>query len=142
MELLTPLDDYIRQKNALSRQEIIQLGIDLCKALAFCQNGRILHRDIKPGNIFVSERGDFKLGDFGTAQYLDRASDSTVRGTYAYMAPEVYRGEGYGFPADLYCHPQLESKQQAASVLAEWIQPAEDEAWEREQKQMNTESAG
>ena len=36
----------------------------------------------------------------------------------------------------------LESKQQAASVLAEWIQPAEDEAWAREQKQMNTESAG
>ena len=102
MELLTPLDDYIRQKNALSRQEIIQLGIDLCKALAFCQNGRILHRDIKPGNIFVSERGDFKLGDFGTAQYLDRASDSTVRGTYAYMAPEVYKGKGCGFPADLY----------------------------------------
>ena len=41
-----------------------------------------------------------------------------------------------------YCHPQMESKQQAASVLAEWIQPAEDEAWEREQKQMNTESVG
>ena len=41
-----------------------------------------------------------------------------------------------------YCHPQMESKQRAASVLAEWIQPAEDEAWEREQKQMNTESVG
>ena len=102
MELLTPLDDYIRQKNALSRQEIIQLGIDLCKALAFCQNGRILHRDIKPGNIFVSERGDFKLGDFGTAQFLHRASDFTVRGTHAYMAPEVYKGEDCGFRADLY----------------------------------------
>ena len=41
-----------------------------------------------------------------------------------------------------YCHPQLESKQQAASVLAEWIQPAEDEAWAREQAQMKTDSAG
>ena len=102
MELLTPLDDYIRQKKSLSRQEIIQLGIDLCKALALCQKGRILHRDIKPGNIFVSERGDFKLGDFGTAQFLDSASDFTVRGTCAYMAPEVYKGEGCGFPADLY----------------------------------------
>ena len=102
MELLTPLDDYIRQKKFLPRQEIIKLGIDLCKALELCQKCRILHRDIKPGNIFVSERGDFKLGDFGTAQYLDRASDSTVRGTYTYMAPEVYKGEGCGFPSDLY----------------------------------------
>lgn len=102
MELLTPLEQYIRQKKSLSRQEIIKLGIDLCKALELFQKYRILHRDIKPGNIFVSERGDFKLGDFGTAQYLDRASDSTVRGTYAYMAPEVYKGKGCGFPADLY----------------------------------------
>ena len=102
MELLTPLDDYIRQKKFLPRQEIIKLGIDLCKALELFQKYRILHRDIKPGNIFVSERGDFKLGDFGTAQYLDRASDSTARGTYAYMAPEVYKGKGCGFPADLY----------------------------------------
>lgn len=79
MELLTPLEQYIRQKKSLSRQEIIKLGIDLCKALELFQKYRILHRDIKPGNIFVSERGDFKLGDFGTAQYphSDGAADPT-----------------------------------------------------------------
>lgn len=106
MELLTPLNRYLRQQT-LSRQEVIKLGIDLCKALELCWIHNIVHRDIKPGNIFVSKYGDFKLGDFDTAQVLDRSSSSTssgstVRGTYDYMAPEVYRGEKYGFSADLY----------------------------------------
>ena len=58
------------------------------------------------------------------------------------VAAELLGHADTSFLERTYCHPQLESKQQAASVLAEWIQPAEDEAWEREQKQMNTESAG
>ena len=58
------------------------------------------------------------------------------------VAAELLGHAGTSFLERTYCHPQLESKQRAASVLAEWIQPAEDEAWEREQKQMNTESAG
>ena len=58
------------------------------------------------------------------------------------MAAELLGHADTSFLERTYCHPQLESKQQAASVLAEWIQPAEDEAWAREQAQMKTDSAG
>ena len=58
------------------------------------------------------------------------------------VAAELLGHADTSFLERTYCHPQLESKQQAASVLAEWIQPAEDEAWAREQAQMKTDSAG
>ena len=103
MELLTPLNSYIQEKKAMSRQEIIKLGIDLCKALELCQKYNIIHRDIKPENIFVSDNGDFKLGDFGIARTIDRTvSGLSKKGTFNFMAPEVYRGEAYGFSVDLY----------------------------------------
>lgn len=67
---------------------------------------------------------------------------SVANNTSKQVTAELLGHADTSFLERTYCHPQLESKQQAASVLAEWIQPAEDEAWEREQKQMNTESAG
>ena len=103
MELLTPLDDYIRQKKALSRQEIIRLGIDLCKALELCQKYNIIHRDVKPENILVSENGDFKLGDFGVARTVEKTmSGLSKQGSFPYMAPEVEKGEAYGSTVDIY----------------------------------------
>ena len=103
MELLTPLDDYIRQKKTISRQEIIQLGIDLCKALELCQKHNIIHRDVKPENILVSENGDFKLGDFGVARTVEKTmSGLSKQGSYPYMAPEVEKGEAYGSTVDIY----------------------------------------
>lgn len=102
MELLTPLDRYVRQKGGLSPQETVRLGIDLCRALEMCRRHNVVHRDIKPDNIFVSEDGTFKLGDFSVAGVRSGASGrSEVRGTPSYMAPEVYRGGEGDFPADL-----------------------------------------
>ncbi|MBQ6583148.1 MAG: serine/threonine-protein kinase [Mogibacterium sp.] len=102
MELLTPLNDYIRE-NKISLADIIRIGTDICRALEFCEKKNILHRDIKPENIFYSEQGSFKLGDFGIARQLDATSASTARrGTIAYMAPEVFKGERYNSTADLY----------------------------------------
>lgn len=103
MELLTPLDQYMKD-HTLTGRDVIQLGIDMCTALERCQKFRIIHRDIKPANIFISEQGDFKLGDFGIAKVLEKhtALDLSKKGTYNYMAPEVYRGEDYNFSVDLY----------------------------------------
>ena len=87
----------------LSRRDVIQLGIDLCRALELCQKYNIIHRDIKPENIFVSDNGDFKLGDFGIARTIERTmSGLSKKGTYNYMAPEIYRGSEYGFSVDIY----------------------------------------
>ncbi len=102
MELLTNLIDYIRE-NEIVKKDIIKLGIDMCKALELCQKYNIVHRDIKPENIFISENGDFKLGDFGIARQVERTmSGLSQKGTFTYIAPEVYKGEAYGSSVDIY----------------------------------------
>jgi len=102
MELLTPLFDYSKSQS-FTRQTIIKLGMDICSALEICQKHNIVHRDIKPENIFVSDLGDFKLGDFGIARTVEKTSGGlSKKGTYTYMAPEVYRGEEYGPSVDIY----------------------------------------
>ena len=102
MELLNPLLEYA-YAHPFSRRDIIKLGVDLCRALELCQKYNIIHRDIKPENIFVSDSGDFKLGDFGIARTVEKTmSGLSKKGTYSYMAPEVYRGAAYGFGVDIY----------------------------------------
>lgn len=102
MELLTPLLTYAYQ-HPFARRDIIRLGIDICRALELCQRYNTIHRDIKPENIFVSQNGDFKLGDFGIARTIERTmSGLSKKGTYSYMAPEVYRADEYGFSVDIY----------------------------------------
>lgn len=104
MEYLTSLSTYIRQeKGRLAKRDIIKLGIDICKSLEACQKYNIIHRDIKADNIFISEDGEFKLGDFGIARVIER-KDQTLskKGTSAYMAPEVYKGQTYTSAVDIY----------------------------------------
>lgn len=101
MELLTPLLKKLEAVQAES--QIIQLGKDICNALIACQERNIIHRDIKPQNIFISDNGKFKLGDFGIARRMEKTTHATVGiGTYAYMAPEVAKNEPYGKTADIY----------------------------------------
>lgn len=102
MELLTPLSSYIKT-NDVTEETVINLGKDISKALVMLNKHNIIHRDIKLENIFVSENGDFKLGDFGTARIIEKTVDNrTKTGTYMYMAPEVIRSEPYGAKADIY----------------------------------------
>ena len=102
MEYLTSFMEYYAGKN-LTEKEVMKLGIDLCKSLEYCGQLHIIHRDIKPENIFVSRFGDFKLGDFGIARELEKTmSTLSKKGTYSYMAPEMYRGEQYDSRVDIY----------------------------------------
>ena len=102
MELLTSLPDYM-SKHSFNEASLIQMGIDLCRALELCEKHGIIHRDLKLANIFVSESGAFKLGDFGVARSMQNMEVSMSRkGTLAYMAPEVYYGGAYGHQADIY----------------------------------------
>lgn len=103
MELLTPL---LKRLDAVQQEkQIIKLGKDLCQALIMCQEKNIIHRDIKPQNIFIAEDGSFKLGDFGIARTMDKTTNAEITagiGTYSYMAPEVFQGQPYGRTADIY----------------------------------------
>ena len=87
MELLTPLVDLTSQSQ-MEENEVIKLGVDLCKALELCRMYDIIHRDIKPENIFIAANGDYKIGDFGVAKTIEKTKMGLSRkGTYMYMAP-------------------------------------------------------
>ena len=99
MELLSPLVSSMGK--GYDEQQVIKLGMDMCNALILCKNENIIHRDIKPQNIFVSKTGDYKLGDFGMAKIADKTVSGTKIGTFKYMAPEVYKSQPYGTSSDL-----------------------------------------
>jgi serine/threonine-protein kinase OSR1/STK39 len=81
---------------------------EVLKALAYFHEHRRLHRDVKPGNILVNERGEVKIADFGIAASLleqgqRKRARYTVIGTPCYMAPEVLSGNhGYTEKADIW----------------------------------------
>ena len=102
MELLESVSKRIRE-GKMDREETIKLGMDICCALdLLCQN-RIIHRDIKPQNLFVNANGDYKLGDFGTARSIAGTSTMmSVKGTFAYMAPEVMLNQKVSYASDIY----------------------------------------
>ena len=102
MELLESLTNRTVE-HPLPTEEVVKLGLNICSALKLCAKNSIIHRDIKPDNIFISPNGDYKLGDFGIARHLESAATfMSKKGTYTYMAPEVYKGEKYGATCDIY----------------------------------------
>ena len=107
MQLLQPLSEKLIGEsgcaNFLSQEEVVKLGIDICSALEICEKNNIIHRDIKIDNIFISANGDYKLGDFGIAKQLESTQgELSQKGTFSYMAPEIFRGESYDKRSDIY----------------------------------------
>ncbi len=101
MELLRDLPSIVTERFPLS--EAVKVGCDICNALEVCVRSKIIHRDIKPSNIFVNANGDYKLGDFGIARVLGGATAGvSKKGTYSYMAPEIYKCEPANFTSDIY----------------------------------------
>ena len=74
-----------------SIEEVVRLGIAVAEALAYAHRCGILHRDVKPSNIFVGKDGQVKLGDFGLACLAEEGS-SDKSGTKRFMAPELLTG--------------------------------------------------
>lgn len=102
MELLQDIGTYLLD-HKMTSHEVIKLGCDLCGALASCEKVNIIHRDIKIDNVFVTEFGNYKLGDFGIAKQLEKTQSAmSQKGTNMYMAPEVFRGENYNQTVDIY----------------------------------------
>lgn len=102
MELLTPVSLWLSTAGN-TPETVARIGRDICTALEILHGRNVIHRDIKPQNLFVNKTGDFKLGDFGIARTLSQVNSTlSIKGTPAYMAPEVFRGEPYGATADIY----------------------------------------
>lgn len=100
------LDDFVRTQN-LTEGLLIQMAKDILKALEALEEKSILHRDIKPGNIFIrwiAGNPRFILGDFGLARELTfQYGKVTPHGTRAFGAPEVLNGKALaGFHSDIF----------------------------------------
>lgn len=103
MEYLTPLEDFIQNADFLVH-DVVKLGLDILNGLRSCHNNGVIHRDIKDDNIFVSDKGEYKIGDFGVSKILkDSSKAESLKGTPNFLAPEVYLGkESYTKSVDLY----------------------------------------
>jgi serine/threonine protein kinase len=99
--------DQLNREGALSDREVGEIGADLCEALDHAHSRAVVHRDIKPQNVLVTEDGErrAKLMDFGVARLTDATALTAaggVVGTLAYMAPEQAEGREAGPESDVY----------------------------------------
>ncbi len=96
----------LRSDGPLQWPAVVEVGRQLCSALQFAHNHGVIHRDLKPGNLFLTADGVVKLGDFGIARDMenpDITSSGMTVGTHAYMAPEQIKGDiKISGKADLY----------------------------------------
>lgn len=98
------LQKMLAQKGVpFAEKQILEYFVQLLLALEYIHSKRVLHRDIKAQNIFLS-RGVVKLGDFGISKILEGSVDlaSTVIGTPYYMSPELLRNKPYGYKSDVW----------------------------------------
>ncbi|HEY2730703.1 MAG TPA: serine/threonine-protein kinase [Polyangia bacterium] len=98
------LAERVGAEGPLSVAHARRLALDLLAALGAAHERGIVHRDVKPPNVFYDAAGNAKLGDFGAAHLADFGQTQTggFFGTVAYMAPEQITGGAIGVAADLY----------------------------------------
>jgi tetratricopeptide (TPR) repeat protein len=85
--------------------QVLELGKGICKGIAFAHEQGLIHRDLKPGNVWLTKDGQPKIGDFGLALPLERSrltQEGTIVGTVAYLPPEQALGGEVTPRADLY----------------------------------------
>ena len=89
----------------LDREETARIGARVAAALAFVHDAGVIHRDVKPANVLLTEGGDVFLADFGIARLIDSTSITVTDrplGTPAYLSPEQVEGSRVGPSTDVY----------------------------------------
>jgi serine/threonine protein kinase len=97
--------ELLRDQGHLGVEQTVDIVTQACRGLDYAHRNGVVHRDVKPGNLLVSDTGVVKLADFGIARATDQSSITqvgSVLGTAAYLAPEQARGEEAGPRADIY----------------------------------------
>jgi serine/threonine-protein kinase len=97
--------ELLRDHGHLDVPQTIDVVTQACRGLDYAHRNGVVHRDVKPGNLLVSDSDVVKLADFGIARAVDQSSITqvgSVLGTAAYLSPEQARGDEAGPQADLY----------------------------------------
>ena len=104
----TTLADLLKEKGSLSPSQASDIALEVASALGFAHENGVVHRDIKPGNILISNSGQVKVADFGIARALGAAVEDgltqtgSVMGTATYLSPEQAQGAQPDPRSDLY----------------------------------------
>jgi serine/threonine protein kinase len=106
MELLegSPLQTILHKRKQLAPRDVARLGIQAAGGLQYAHEQRIVHRDVKTGNLFFTRRKRLKIMDFGLAKMVEevRRASTVIGGTPYYMAPEQAIGGTIDHRADIY----------------------------------------
>ena len=101
------LREMLREEPSISTDVALEITGEICRALDYSHRANIVHRDIKPGNVMITNQGQVKVMDFGIARAMGEAGQtmtqtSMVVGTAQYLSPEQARGEKADARSDLY----------------------------------------
>jgi serine/threonine-protein kinase len=91
-----------RPEKRLPVLETVQIGLDVLDALSYAHDAGVVHNDIKPGNLIMTDAGTIKVCDFGLARLLAEPAQRGMAGTPGFMSPEVRRGDPPGPRSDLF----------------------------------------
>ena len=96
------LESLIAREGALDLTRALDFTCQICNAVDHAHRQGVIHRDLRPGNVLVTENGFIKVADFGTSRFLEIAAHgTTVIGSPPYMAPEQFHGKAV-FASDVY----------------------------------------
>jgi polo-like kinase 1 len=99
------MNELLRRRKRLHELEVQCYAMQIISALKYLHGHRIIHRDLKLGNLFLNDKMEIKLGDFGLATKLDFDGEKkrTICGTPNYIAPEVLEGKsGHSYEVDVW----------------------------------------
>jgi len=98
------LHDFIKAHHPLNPHVLRQVSLGIARGVSYLHSNKVIHRDLKPGNILLDASLNARIADFGVSREWADNLTMTKIGTPTYCAPEVLNGEKYSWPADMYSY--------------------------------------